>query len=107
MFDPVGLIARGFATHLAHGYREVYGRNEPDHTPTLRAIARLAVERIGDSDALYHRLSSHRAGHPGRSGDPARAAHGRDRHAGGLAALHRRHAPARYRLSAWRLPRRR
>ena len=54
MFNPVGLVARAFASHLARGYREVYGRFEPDYTPTLRAIARLAVERIGDSDALYH-----------------------------------------------------
>ena len=54
MFDPLSLVSRAFATHLAHVYGEVFGRYEPDHTPTLRAIARLAIERIGDSDALYH-----------------------------------------------------
>ena len=34
--------------------RMVYGRREPDHGSTIRAMAQLAVERISSSDALYH-----------------------------------------------------
>jgi hypothetical protein len=34
----------------------VFGRGEPDHAPVLRATAKLALERIAGSDAVYHDL---------------------------------------------------
>lgn len=54
MFTAAGVLASAFADHLAEGYREVFGDRHADHIPTLRAIARLAIERIAGSDALYH-----------------------------------------------------
>ena len=49
-----GARGRAFADHLVDGYRAVYGKRDPDHGSTIRAMAQLAVERISSSDALYH-----------------------------------------------------
>jgi hypothetical protein len=54
MFNPAAVLAAAFADHLADGYRAVFGKRDPDHAPTIRAMAQLAVERISSSDALYH-----------------------------------------------------
>ena len=54
MFNPATVLATAFADHLVDGYRMVYGRRDPDHGSTIRAMAQLAVERISSSDALYH-----------------------------------------------------
>jgi hypothetical protein len=34
----------------------VYGRQEPDHAGTIATAVRLALERVGYSDALYHNV---------------------------------------------------
>ncbi|MEK0083860.1 metal-dependent phosphohydrolase [Benzoatithermus flavus] len=54
MFNPAAVLAAAFAEHLVDGYRTVYGNREPDHSPIIRSMAQLAVERISSSDALYH-----------------------------------------------------
>ncbi len=54
MFNPASVLATAFAEHLVDGYRAVFGKRNPDHGATIRAIAQLAVERISSSDALYH-----------------------------------------------------
>ena len=54
MFEPAAVLASAFAQHLVDGFYEVYGRRDPDHGPVIGAMARLAVERISASDALYH-----------------------------------------------------
>jgi hypothetical protein len=54
MFNPAAVLATAFADHLVDGFRTVFGRREPDHAFTIRAMAHLAVERISSSDALYH-----------------------------------------------------
>ena len=54
MFNPATVLAAAFADHLVDGFRMVYGRRDPDHGSTIRAMAQLAVERISSSDALYH-----------------------------------------------------
>ena len=54
MFNPATVLATAFADHLVDGFRMVYGRRDPDHGSTIRAMAHLAVERISSSDALYH-----------------------------------------------------
>ena len=47
--------ARGrLRQHLVDDFHLVYGKREPDHGATIRAMAQLAVERISSSDALYH-----------------------------------------------------
>jgi hypothetical protein len=54
VFDPFALVIDAFADRLGRNYRAVYGKAEPDHAPLLRATARLALERIAGSDAVYH-----------------------------------------------------
>ena len=54
MFETAAVLAGAFAQHLVDDFHLVYGKREPDHGPTIRAIAQLAVERISSSDALYH-----------------------------------------------------
>lgn len=54
MFSPGHILASAFAEHLAEGYCEVFGRRQPDHAPVIRTMAKLAIERIAGSDALYH-----------------------------------------------------
>ena len=54
MFEPFAPAIDAFAKRLAMNYREVFGRTEPDHAPVLRATAKLALERIAATDALYH-----------------------------------------------------
>src|SRR4051812_43939488 len=54
MFEPFAPTIDAFAKRLARNYREVFGKGEPDHAPVLRATAKLALERIAGTDALYH-----------------------------------------------------
>ena len=54
MFEPFAPAIDAFAKRLARNYRELFGRTEPDHVPVLRATAKLALERIAATDALYH-----------------------------------------------------
>ena len=54
MFEPFAPAIDAFAKLLARNYRELFGKTEPDHVPVLRATAKLALERIAATDALYH-----------------------------------------------------
>jgi hypothetical protein len=54
MFEPLVLVIETFADRLGRNYRSVFGRTEPDHAPIIRATARLALERIAGTDAVYH-----------------------------------------------------
>ena len=48
MFEPFAPVIDAFAKRLATNYREVFGKAEPDHAHLLRAVAKLALERIAD-----------------------------------------------------------
>lgn len=54
MLDVTTLVANALGDHLAANYRDVYGDAEPAYPTTLRAAARLVMERLAGSDALYH-----------------------------------------------------
>ena len=56
MLDTTGLLLDAVIERLVGQYRRVYGRREPDHAHTIATAARLALGRIGLSDALYHDL---------------------------------------------------
>ena len=56
MFEPFLLVIEAFADRLGRNYRAVYGKSDPDHAPIIRATARLALERIAGTDAVYHDL---------------------------------------------------
>jgi hypothetical protein len=54
VFDSTTLVIEALTRHLVTEYRRAYGRREPDHAPAIATGVRLALERIGMSDALYH-----------------------------------------------------
>lgn len=54
MLDVTTLVAAALGERLAANYRDVYGDLHPSYPATLRAAARLVVERLASSDALYH-----------------------------------------------------
>jgi hypothetical protein len=54
VFEPILLVIDAFAAKLGRNYRAVYGKSDPDHAPIIRATARLALERIAGTDAVYH-----------------------------------------------------
>jgi hypothetical protein len=54
MFNPTAVVASAFGDYLAELYSEhFYGRKQAN-AAFLRGAARLLLERIGNSDALYH-----------------------------------------------------
>src|SRR5215831_5163450 len=54
MLNPTSLLADGLGQNLAETYRRGYGDQEPHIAAALYECARLVIERIGSSDALYH-----------------------------------------------------
>ena len=56
MFDSMTLIVGAVTRRLVARYRRVFGRREPDHAGAIATAARVALERIGTSDAPYHDL---------------------------------------------------
>jgi len=54
VLNTTTLILEAMTCRLVDQYRRVYGRSEPDHARTIATAARLALERVGFSDALYH-----------------------------------------------------
>jgi hypothetical protein len=54
MFDATKLLANALGEHLALGYGRAFGSREPRYAEVIDESARLIIERIGSSDALYH-----------------------------------------------------
>src|SRR6516162_2276051 len=54
MLNPTTLLADALGQNLAETYRRIYGDQEPRIAAALNEGARLVIERIGSSDALYH-----------------------------------------------------
>lgn len=54
MFDPTKIVADALGEHLANAYRRAYRSSEPRYAEVIDEAARLVVERISGSDALYH-----------------------------------------------------
>ena len=54
MLNPTSLLADALGRNLAETYRRVYGGQEPYIASGLDESARLVIERIASSDALYH-----------------------------------------------------
>lgn len=54
MFDSTKLLADALGEHLALTYRRTFGSREPRYVEVIEEAARLTIERIGGSDALYH-----------------------------------------------------
>ena len=54
MLNPTSLLADALGRNLAETYRRIYGDREPHIASALDEAARLVIERIASSDALYH-----------------------------------------------------
>jgi hypothetical protein len=54
MLNPTSLLADALGRNLAETYRRIYGEQEPHIAHGLDEAARLVIERIAGSDALYH-----------------------------------------------------
>jgi hypothetical protein len=54
MLNPTTLLAEALGQNLAAVYRQTFGDREPMFGTGLSEAARLVIERIASSDALYH-----------------------------------------------------
>ena len=54
MLNPTTLLADALGRNLAETYRRIFGDQEPHLASGLDEAARLVIERIASSDALYH-----------------------------------------------------
>jgi hypothetical protein len=54
MLNPTSLLADALGRNLAETFRRIYGDQEPHIASGLDEAARLVIERVASSDALYH-----------------------------------------------------
>lgn len=54
MFNATMLLADALGRHLAETYQRIYGGQEPEYGRILDSAGKLVIERIANSDALYH-----------------------------------------------------
>ena len=54
MLNPTSLLADALGRNLAEVYSRTFGSREPHFAAALDEAARLVIERIASSDALYH-----------------------------------------------------
>ena len=54
MLNATEVLAEALGAQLAENYRRNFGSREPRYTEVIAEAARLVLERIGSSDALYH-----------------------------------------------------
>ena len=60
MFNATTLLADALGHHLAETYHRIYGGQDPEFGRILDGAGKLVIERIANSDALYHN-SNHTA----------------------------------------------
>jgi hypothetical protein len=56
MFNPTSILADRFADNLAELYLQYFSHRRPEYAAYISGAARLVLERIGNSDALYHNV---------------------------------------------------
>ncbi len=54
MFDATMVLTDALGAHLAQTYLRTFGRRAPRYAEVIEEAARLTIERIVGSDALYH-----------------------------------------------------
>ena len=54
MFNPNSVVAASFGNYLADLYVEHFSARRPEYAAYIRGAARLVLERLGNTDALYH-----------------------------------------------------
>jgi hypothetical protein len=55
-FDTTAQMIATLSRHLCAEYARVFGRQKPHYADTIDTAARLSLERIATSDALYHNV---------------------------------------------------
>jgi hypothetical protein len=54
MFNPTAVVAAEFGDHLAETYLQYFSGRKPEYAAFISGSARMLLERLGNSDALYH-----------------------------------------------------
>ena len=54
MFNPTAVVAEKFADHLSDTYLQYFSGRKADYAAFIHGCARMMLERLGNSDALYH-----------------------------------------------------
>lgn len=54
MFNPTAVIAARFGDHLAETYLQYFSGRKEEYATFISGCARILLERLGNSDALYH-----------------------------------------------------
>ena len=54
MFNPTAELASSFANHLSDTFLDYFSGREPEYAAFISGCARMVLERLGNSDALYH-----------------------------------------------------
>lgn len=54
MFNPTAVVAASFGDHLAETYLQYFAGRKAEYAAYINGSARLTLERLGNSDALYH-----------------------------------------------------
>ncbi len=57
MLNPTELVAAELGKHLSSTYLHYFGERQPEYASYLGGAARLVLERIGNSNALYHNVN--------------------------------------------------
>ncbi len=56
MLDIVSLVSDTFSRQMAEEFHRAYGTTGADYVEVIDSAARATLERIGNSDALYHNI---------------------------------------------------
>ena len=54
MFNPTAVVAASFGEHLAQTYLQYFSGRKSEYAAFIDGCARMILERLGNSDALYH-----------------------------------------------------
>ncbi|MBD3662496.1 metal-dependent phosphohydrolase [Sulfitobacter aestuariivivens] len=54
MFNPTAVVATEFGDHLAETYLQYFSGRKAEYAAFISGSARMILERLGNSDALYH-----------------------------------------------------
>ena len=56
MLNPTSIVAGHFGDHLTELYLQYFSHRRPEYAAYIGGAARLVIERIANSDALYHNV---------------------------------------------------
>lgn len=56
MLNPISIIAESLGDHISSLYLQYFSHRNPEYATYMGGAARLVLERIGNSNALYHNI---------------------------------------------------